>query len=392
MREHSEVIGIGASPLLGRLLACLLVAFLAAGCDAAGARERLDIVFINPGKTGEVFWDMVSLAMRAAAVRLDIDLEILCAERNRKTLEALGLEAINRAHRPDFLILVNEESAATPVVEAADRAGVKTFLLSNAFIGEEANKYGPPRTLLVNWIGSLEPDMKAAGARMAHYLVDAAAKNRLYSDDGKIHLLALGGDDRTPNSIARTEGFFSALAASPEVTVDRLLYANWNNADARTLTARYLDWAEHAGLRPAGVWAANDPMALGALDAIEAKGLQAGKDIGVVGLNWSADALARIKSGKMIMTDGGHFLGGAWSLVMLRDYADGCDFAPQGAARMFPLAAIDRDNLDQVEGLVVRREFERVDFSRFLAKRSACGVYDFSLAAVLKAVDAAPVQ
>ena len=386
---------VKAVSLLARLRRLAVYAALACAVLSPSARagETLNVVFINPGKSGEIFWDMTCEAMRAAAARLDIHLEILTAERNHKKLETLGLEVVARERRPDVLVLVNEESAATPVVEAADRAGLKTFLLSNVFNEAERKRYGAPRTKLVHWIGALEPDIAAAGARMARHLLAAAVDGHGYSADGKIHLLALGGDDQTPNSVARTRGFVDEVAKRPDVRIDRLLYANWNANDARTLTARYLDWADHAGVRPAGVWAANDPMALGAIDALEAKGLSPGKDVGVVGLNWSADALAAIEAGKLLMSDGGHFLGGAYALVLLRDYADGCDFAAAdaGAAQTFPLAAIDRSNLDQVKNLIVRREFQRIDFSRFLAGHGGvCGAYDFSLPAVLRAIGPAP--
>jgi ABC-type sugar transport system substrate-binding protein len=40
------------------------------GAVAADAK-RLNIVFVNPGKTGEVYWDMVAQTMQAAGRKLD---------------------------------------------------------------------------------------------------------------------------------------------------------------------------------------------------------------------------------------------------------------------------------------------------------------------------------
>src|SRR5262249_23651083 len=123
-----------------------------------------------------------------------------------------------------------------------------------------------------------------------------------------------------------------------------------------------------------------------AIKAIERNGLLPGRDVGVVGLNWSPEALAAVKAGRMILTDGGHFFGGGWSMIMLRDLADGCDFARGGAARVFPLASIDPTTLAEVEDLISPRDFDRIRFSSFLAKpRGACGHYDFSLNALLRA-------
>jgi len=366
--------------LLGALLLCAVQA------DAAAARERVKVIFVNPGKVGEVFWDLVSDTMRAAGRQLDVDVEIVYSERNHRTLLELGMAAVASASPPDYLIIVNEESAATPIVEAANAAGIKTFLLSNAFTGAEAQKFGAPRTVLRNWIGSLTPDMNAAGARMAKALVDAGNRHQRHATDSKLHLLALGGDERTPNSIARTQGFTSFVETRSDVVVDRLLFANWNAAEAETLADRYLGWALRTGIRPAGVWAANDPIALGAIKAIEKRGFAPGRDIGVVGLNWSPEALAEVKAGRMIMTDGGHFFSGGWSIVMLRDHADGCDFAAGGAAREFPLASIDRSNLSNIEELVQGRQFDRIRFDSFLARpHRRCGDYDFSLNALLRA-------
>src|SRR5262249_22831549 len=162
-------------------------------------------------------------------------------------------------------------------------------------------------------------------------LVEASRRNRWVSADGKVHLLALAGDEKTPNSITRTSGFTSFVQAQPDVVLDRLLFANWNAAEAETLADRYFGWAQRSGIRPAGVWAANDPIALGAMKAMEKNGLVAGRDLGVVGLNWSPEALDAVKAGRMILTDGGHFFEGGWSMVLLRDHADGCDFAQGGA-------------------------------------------------------------
>jgi ABC-type sugar transport system substrate-binding protein len=214
--------------------------------------------------------------------------------------------------------------------------------------------------------------------------------NKWMSPDGKIHLLALGGDERTPNSIARTQGFTSAVQAWDDVAIDRLLFANWNAAEAETLTDRYLAWAQKSGIRPAGIWAANDPIALGAIKAALRNRLTPGRDLGVVGLNWSPEAIEEIKAGRMILSDGGHFFEGGWSMVMLRDHADGCDFAAKQAAQEFPLASLDRSNVSDLSDLIVGRHFDRIRFDSFLAApRGRCGQYDFSLNALLRATLAA---
>lgn len=357
-----------------------------AAAEARSEARPLTIVFVSPGKSGEVYWDMVAQTMRAAGRQLDAHIEVLTSERNYRTMQELGFAVLARANKPDFLILSNEESAATPILEAAEAAGVKTLLLSNTLIGADATRLGPPRRVLKTWLGDITTDLQTAGARMANALIGAARREKWQSPDGKIHLLGIGGDEITPASIARNAGLQLAAATAPDVVIDRMLFANWTQSEAEQVTTNYLGWAERKGIRPAGIWAGNDPMALGALKAISAAGLVPGQDIQVVGLNWSEEALRAIRTGRLLLTDGGHFLLGGWSVVLLRDYADGCDFAANSPHVEVKTSAITRDNLASVGDLIETRAFDRIGFTRFRAQAGRCGRYDFSIDALISSL------
>jgi ABC-type sugar transport system substrate-binding protein len=303
-------------------------------------------------------------------------------------MQELGIAVTARTRKPDFLVLVNEESAALPVMEAAEAAGIKTLLLSNTFTGPEAARIGPPRQNFRMWIGDITADLDMAGARMANALFDAARAGGWQSADGKIHILAIGGDETTPASIERNNGLMRAAATAPDVTIDRMVFANWNAAEAERVTTSYLAWAARRNIRVAGIWAGNDPMALGAIKAAGAANLQPGKDLQVVGLNWSIDALEEIDAGRLLLTDGGHFLLGGWSMVLLRDFADGCDFATSTAHLKIKTSAITRANLSSVNALIRDRAFGRIDFASFRATGN-CGVYDFSVEALVRSLSSA---
>ncbi|MBW7968206.1 ABC transporter substrate-binding protein [Bradyrhizobium sp. BR 10289] len=371
------------------LLRILLAVSMACGVlvpSGGAVAKPLNIVFVNPGKTGEVYWDMVALTMQAAGRKLDAHVEVLTSERNYRTMQELGLGVVARPDKPDFLILSNEESAAVPILEAAEAAGIKTLLLSNTLIGEDAVRLGPPRQKLKTWLGDITTDLETAGARMADALISAARAEKWQSPDGKIHILGIGGDEITPASIARNAGLKLAADSAPDVVVDRMLFANWTQSEAEQVTANYLSWATRKGIRPAGIWAGNDPMALGAIKAISTAGLVPGEDIQVVGLNWSEDALRAIRAGRLLLTDGGHFLLGGWSIVLLRDYADGCDFATNSSHVEVKTSAISRANLGSVGDLIKDRAFDRIDFARFRAKPGRCGQYDFSIDALVSSL------
>jgi len=180
---------------------------------------------------------MVSATMIAAAEDLDVNLDVLYAERDRFRMQALGKEVIARPTPPDYLVMVNEEQAAEEMVRLADQAGIKTFLMLNEFIGEQSKRMGAPRTRYPNWLGSIIPDNGNAGQRMAEAIFRDATRLLDPNADGKYHLLAIGGDKITPASIDRNEGLFRALKDHPNVRLDRMVFANWTS---KTWTSPHL--------------------------------------------------------------------------------------------------------------------------------------------------------
>ena len=55
-----------------------------------------------------------------------------------------------------------------------------------------------------------------------------------------------------------------------------------------------------------------------------------GADAWFSGINTSTEALDAIKSGRLTALAGGHFITGAWAVVMIYDYHHGRDFADEG--------------------------------------------------------------
>ena len=374
-----------------RMLALTLSLFLT-GTTMARAdtyQAPIRITFLNPGKHDEFFWPAVSATMQAAASQFGFKLEILYAERDAQAIGRLGRAIIARAEPPDVLILVNEFQAGTRLLQEADARGIKTFMLLNSFHGADAAKMGEPGQTYRHWIGSLVPDNHAAGQRMAKALAACMRETASRGADGTYHVLALLGDSTTPASIERTAGFHAALAALDDIVLDREFNTNWQTPKGRDLTANFLTWAGENNLPTAGIWAANDALALGAIEAAEAQHLQPGKDFCLVGLNWSPEALDLVRDGKMAMTDGGHFLAGGWAMLMVHDYLAGnADDATGQRAVTFQMAPIDRGNVAQFFAKLGDRDWRRIDFKRFTRDPETPipdgvpqrdGDYDFSL-------------
>jgi ABC-type sugar transport system substrate-binding protein len=382
---------IGSGSGMTNRIRCTLAAILALACLVGTALQParaetatpLRITFLNPGKHDEFFWPAVSAAMQAAADQFGFKLEIVYAERDAQAMVTLGRGIIARAAPPDVLILVNEFQAGAGLLQAADAQGIRTFMLLNSFYGDEATAMGAPAARYRHWIGSLVPDNRHAGRRMADALADCVRKTARPGADGKFHILGLLGNSTTPASIDRSAGLAAAMAAHADMTLDRQFNTNWQSGKGHDLTANFLDWARAHDVPLAGVWAANDALALGAIAAAEERKLQPGKDYCIVGLNWSPEAVDLVRAGKMAMTDGGHFLAGGWAMVMLRDYFAGADASGTPLQTTFEMTPIDGRNVAQFVERLGDRDWRRIDFARFSRQPGSDTPYDFSLTKAL---------
>ncbi|SIS74706.1 ABC transporter substrate-binding protein [Neptunomonas antarctica] len=362
------------------------VFFLSLLCCVSSTCYAFNVTFINPGKQGEHFWDMVTDTMQAAAIDLDISLEVLYAERNRVQMRDIGIAVTEREQLPDVMLLVNEEQASDSIVKAASRKGVKVLMLLNDFLPAQKSKL---RTELgPDWgkvmLGSITPDNFGAGARMMEALLTCA---RDIEKTAPINVLMIGGDQLTPASIDRNEGGLSILEKRPDAILKRLLYANWNQREATLLTNNYLKWSARNQITPHAIWAANDPIAQGALNALKQHNLDAGKDVCLVGLNWSSEGLAMVKNKEMVHTDGGHFLAGAWSMVLLKDIFTQAILPEIPININFEMQAINSQNLEQYQTTFGHAAWGKINFRKFLLhNKKSMANYNFSMDALFTSV------
>ena len=103
----------------------------------------------------------------------------------------------------------------------------------------------------------------------------------------------------------------------------------------------------------------------------------------VGGLNWSQEAVERVLNGEMVVTYGGHFLLGAWAMVVLRDHHDGRDFAEEDVRLQIPMGAIDLPIARRFPD-IGKVDWRQIDFAKFSKTRNAAvRRYEFTPDAVL---------
>ncbi len=346
----------------------------------------MSVVFINPGSSTEVYWLTATRSMEAAARQLGIQFQVMYADRNylNSLVFARQIAARPRELRPDYVILSNDYASAPEVIRLLDAAGVHTFLAFSGIVEErERALVELPRQRYRYWLGSLEPDSVEAGYLTAQALLTQARKRKLYADDGKLHVLAIAGDRATTTSRKRNNGMLKALEKHSDVVLDQLVYGEWQRLKAAEQAA----WLYQRHPKARVLWAGNDLMAFGALDSWRQRGGKPGQDMLFSAINTSVEVFEQVNKGQIQALAGGHFIAGAFALVMLYDHYQGQDFANEGlelSRSMFILFT------EQEIALFLRRfanlNFDQVNFRQFSKViNPAIKHYQFSFRRILEA-------
>lgn len=343
------------------------------------------VVFINPGKSDEAYWVAAGNAMHKAADSLGMQLHMVYAERNRLKPIAIAQSLAQRpqSERPDYVIFSNEYGVAPGVLRTLEGSGIQAFMAFSGAQRDLREQTGKPRERFNFWLGSLEPNAEDAGYLTAKALIQAGFERpELHDEHGKLQLLAIAGDRSTPSSIARNRGMRRAVhETGSKVVLRQEVYGEWRREKAQLQAEVLYQRYPQARL----VWSGNDLMAFGAMQSWQARGGVPGKDALFSGVNTSAEALARLRSGELTVLAGGHFLAGAWTMVMLYDYHHGIDFISEGLELQRPMFTL----FDTNRSLQFEQRFNAGSgslnfrsFSKHLNPKLR--VYDFNLEKLLR--------
>ncbi len=171
------------------------------------------------------------------------------------------------------VLIVNpvDSDAIAPAVEDAIAAGIKVIAVDRAVNGVDVDC-------------QIASD-NVAGAEMAtEYL------KSVIGDGAKV--AELQGTTGASATIDRGEGFHNIADGSLDVVASQT--ASFDRAEGLTVMENIIQ--SNGDIK--GVFAHNDEMALGAIEAIEASG----KDIKIVGFDATDDGVAAVKEGKMAAT------------------------------------------------------------------------------------------
>lgn len=110
-----------------------------------------------------------------------------------------------------------------------------------------------------------------------------------------INVVELEGTTGSAPAIDRKKGFTDAIAGNPNVKVIASQTGNFTRAEGKTVMEGFLQAHKNIDV----VFAHNDDMGLGAIEAIEAAGKVPGKDIKIVSIDGVKDGMTALAAGKI---------------------------------------------------------------------------------------------
>ena len=235
---------------------------------------------VREGSSGNVIGFSVSTLNNPFFVTLTEGAKKAASEKNVELVVDAGDDAAKQTSDIEDLVsrnvgvlIVNpvDSDAVAPAVKSAMSQGIKVIAVDRGVNGVDVDC-------------QIASD-NVAGARMAtEYLMELVGEGAKVAE--------LQGVPGASATIDRGEGFHQVADKSLQVAASQT--ANFNRAEGMTVMENILQ--SDGAIK--GVFAHNDEMALGAVEAVAASG----KDIKIVGFDATDDAQKAVKDGKMAAT------------------------------------------------------------------------------------------
>lgn len=165
------------------------------------------------------------------------------------------------------------------VLLEAKNAGIPVILTDRAVDTKEKDVY---RTFL-------GADFVEEGRRAGDWVVKQYA-----SAPGPVNIVQLEGTTGADPAIERNTGFAQAISANPQLKVIASQSGDFTRSGGKQVMEAFLKAHPKIDL----VFAQNDDMGLGAMEAIEAAGLTPGRDVKIVAVDATHDGMQALADGK----------------------------------------------------------------------------------------------
>jgi ABC-type sugar transport system substrate-binding protein len=261
-----------------RILALLLAAAAGLACaSAAHAQKKLVVGFSQIGS--ESGWRAAETKVsKIEAEKRGIELKISDAQQKQenqikaiRSFIAQGVDAI-------FLAPVVATGWDAVLKEAKD-AKIPVILLDRTVDAKDTSLY----------LTAVTSDTVHEGRVAGEWLVKQTG--------GKCAVVELQGTVGSSPAINRKKGFDEAIAKAPDVKISRSQSGDFTRAKGKEVMESFIK-AENGGKNICAMYAHNDDMAIGGIQAIKEAGLKPGKDILVVSIDAVPDIFKAMEAGE----------------------------------------------------------------------------------------------
>lgn len=171
------------------------------------------------------------------------------------------------------------ETGWDAVLNEAKAAGIPVILTDRAVDSKDTSLY-------VTFLGS---DFIKEGEKAGNWAVTE------FADQDKVNIIQLEGTTGSAPALDRAEGFANVIGSDPKFQIVASQTGDFTRAGGKQVTEALLKSNPDVDL----IFAHNDDMALGAIEAIEAAGLTPGKDIEIVSIDAVHDGMQALADGKI---------------------------------------------------------------------------------------------
>jgi ribose transport system substrate-binding protein len=177
-----------------------------------------------------------------------------------------------------ILLAPREYEGLAPALQAAREAGIPVILVDREAEGTAGEDY-------VTFLGS---NFIEQGRRAAEWLARETT--------GQARIVELSGTPGSSVAVDRAKGFREGITAHPGMQIIASQTGDFSRATAQNVMQNII---QAKGREITAVYAHNDEMALGAIQALKAAGLKPGTEIKVISIDGQRAALEAIQRGEL---------------------------------------------------------------------------------------------
>ncbi|TCZ80831.1 ribose ABC transporter substrate-binding protein RbsB [Paenibacillus albiflavus] len=265
------------------LLATVMVMVLIAGCSTTAPGEKTSTdgnegtttssnkIGLSVSTLNNPFFVSLKEGAEQKAKELGMELIVVDAQ-NDAAKQASDVEDLIQKKVGILLINPTDSDAVSSIIKSANKAQIPVITLDRSANGGEV-------------VSHIASDNAAGGEMAGQYMLELVGKGA--------NVVQLEGVPGSSAARERGAGFEKAIGSDLNVVAKQT--ANFDRAQGLSVMENILQGNKNIK----GVFAQNDEMALGALQAIKAAGL---KDIVVIGFDATSDAVAAVKNKEMSAT------------------------------------------------------------------------------------------